>query len=1062
MSTAIQCVVVDAHGKTVFTENFENKTINPSSRSLLDLQLILPQPGDYKLQLTSGKNAETLTLKALPQKENTLAGGEMELELVKTLDLVNPTNDQFITKGGDTVVNSPIGKYRETGNKLHDRFAIGFELPQTNVPYLAVITWPDNAKRSMEFLFHSEKGKQAYQAPGGVFAGDAFIPSGKMKEYKLVFWPKTKKSAFIIMCLENDYPAAVKEIKIYRIKSALPKLPVTPFTGSLPARNIGIFYEDPVIPLCFGSGALFPGFEQSTDRLLDYMQWFGQDILSYPIVWYHGPIYGSDAQPTVANRSTRLHPDNFPSYLIKRLEARGMKFRADMNIGRLETLDRMAITDEQRVFQGEETIANMRYDNHLQLNTPWNLKESRYNTLDPRVQEEVKKILREVMDRFGDSPAFLGVMLIAKAPGLFKLGTLQGGYNDINLTRFQKDTGIVIPPYNVKDTYRFAKSYQWLVDHKEAWEQWISWRCKMLYQYYQDLAAIVTAKRKDLKLFVTCRDSGNIVAAASSDYRNEGFSKNDLLRQGGIDINLFANDPAIEVITLKRTNELQHRRRFHGPEIGIEGRRSHNLVPEIAKIYQALPQVSTVLFDAYFEDRAGHASPMKDLGKILPKTKEAGWRCSAINTNTFYALENYVASLNNLDALSITKGGFAIGTLGIENQIGHFSQAYRTLPAIKFDNIKGIEDPIRVRQKIVDGRNYFYVLNRLPVEVEFSITLSNNAPAKDLISGQQASLSQITLKPYGLRTFNVPANVRVIAGQANVPTDFSAHLKTMLKAAEKSVLKLKANGVQITTYQKFLKAGQDCLKEQNYARLYILLYEPWVNDMLRLLDSNYLLGFLNADPNYITKQNRKRQGTVIKSTSPITIDETLDDKDWEKAKIIDDFADFMDFKGKFLAKPASKKTEVRILYDEQNIYLGITCQEPDTDNIIIKPGLKDGALWANDTSVEFFLKNINQEKGKFAQLLVNAGSSKTDLYGGGSGRSWDINWQAQSKITPGKGWVCEIAVPLKEVGYKQGSKLLFNIARHQNKHPSSSLAMRAGGGKLFCEEFWMELTFKQN
>ncbi|MBL4701861.1 MAG: hypothetical protein JKX85_11455 [Phycisphaeraceae bacterium] len=731
-----------------------------------------------------------------------------------------------------------------------------------------------------------------------------------------------------------------------------------------------------------------------------------------------------------------------------------------MNISRLESLDNIALIDEHRVFKGEETIANMRYDNHLQLTTPWNVKETRYNNLDPRVQDAVKKIVQEIMDRYGDSPAFSGISLIAKSTGLFRLGTLQGGYNDINLTRFQKDSGIVIPPYDVKDTYRFAKSYQWLVDN--AWDQWISWRCKMLYQYYADLANIVTAKRKDAKLSVFCPDSNKIIATSSAQYRTSGFSKNDLLRETGIDLDLFVNNPAIEILTVKRTNDLQHYRRMHGSKMGVEGLRSHNLIPEIAQVYQKLPQVSAVFFDAYFEDSIGGSAPMKELSKILPKTKEGSWRCSAVNTNTFYALENYVAALNNLDAVTITKGGFAIGTLGIEDQLGRFSQAFRTLPAVRFDNIKGIEDPVRVRQKVVDGKNYFYVLNRLPVEVKFTVTLSKNSSVKDLISGSQVRLGEITLKPYGLRTFLASADVKVVAGNSVVPKAFTDDLKIQLKAAEKNAAQLKGDGVQMAVYQKFLDAGQQCLKAKRYARLYILLYESWVNDMQRLLADTDLQGFLNVDHDYITKQNRKRYATVTPSTSPVKIDGVLDDKDWANANVIDDFADFMDFKGKFLAKPASQKTEVRFLYDENNIYLGITCEEPDTDAIIIKKGLKDGPLWNNDTSVEFFLKGIDQGKGTFAQLLTNVGASKTDIYGGGSGRGWNIDWQTQSKITPGKGWVCEIAVPLKEIGHTKDGKLLFNIARHRGKKPRSGLSLTEGYGGLFCEEFWMELTFKKN
>jgi Concanavalin A-like lectin/glucanases superfamily len=1055
-----ECAVTSPNGKTVFTRKFMKRTIKAHTRSTLKLSLNLPSPGDYTLKISYGNNTRNLVLKALPQKENAKAGGKLVLDLVKTIDAVNPQAGKFVAKGDNTVVDSPIGKYRETGTKFHDRFAFGFELPATNVPYLAVVTWPDNAKRSMEILFHSERGRQSYQAPGGIFTGDAFTPSGKMKEYKVVFWPRTKQSAFIFMCLENGYPAAVKNIKIYRIKSGLPKLTVNKFAGSVPARHIGTFYEDPVIPMCFGAGSLFPDFEKSVDRLLDYMQWFGQDIFTYPIVWYHGPLYGSEAEPTVANRAVRMHPENYPAYLLKRLQARGMKFNGILNINRLESLDNMAVIDERRVFKGEETVANMRYDNHLQLTTPWNCKETRYNNLDPRVQDAVKKIVREIMERYGDNPAFSGIMIFAKGKGLFGLGTLKGGYNDINLTRFQHDTGIKIPCYDPKDTYRFAKSYQWLIENRDAWNQWITWRCKMLHKFYKEMADIVTAKRKDLRLSVFCPASNrNSSFSSSAEYRNTKFSINDHLRENGIDLDMFSKDSNIEICTVDRTNAMQHHRRKHGHIIEIESLRAFGLIPEIAEAYKDLPQVSSVLFDAYFEDSVGRSATMENLKQILPKTRETSWRCSAINNNTFYGLEKYVAALNNVDAVSITKGGFAIGTLGIEDWIGRFAKAYRTLPAVKFDNTKKLEDPVRVRQKVVDGRNYFYILNRLPVEVKFTLKLSENTLVKDLVNGTDTRLEEIILKPYGLRTFSAPVGVKVVSGTSTVPDGFVADLKVLLKKAGENFGKLKKNSVPMENYKKFLDAAQACIKEKRYARLYILLYESWVNDMKRLLDDSNLQEFLKVDRDYIKKQNRKRYSTVIRCTTPIKIDGVLDEKEWKNAAVITDFADFLKFKGKRLAKPAGKKTAVRFLYDDKNIYLGITCEEPDTDNIIIKQGLKDGSLWENDSSVEFFLKGSDMTKGQFAQLLVNAGSSKTDIFGGGAGRGWNIDWQAQSKIIPGKGWVCEIAVPLKEIGKTKDNKLLFNIGRHRGAKTYSGLSQTEDNG-WFCEEFWMELDLK--
>src|ERR1019366_10764224 len=123
-----------------------------------------------------------------------------------------------------------------------------------------------------------------------------------------------------------------------------------------------------------------------------------------------------------------------------------------------------------------------------------------YNPLDPHVQAAVKAIVKEIADRYGDEPAFTGLSLVLPRHKLFAFGSIASGYNDINLTAFQRDTGIRIPvdpPVGTKDRQRFAKSYAWLMAN--ARQPWIDWRCRKIHEYYKELADILSHKRKDLK-----------------------------------------------------------------------------------------------------------------------------------------------------------------------------------------------------------------------------------------------------------------------------------------------------------------------------------------------------------------------------------------------------------------------------------------------------------------------------------------------------------------------------------------------------------------------------------
>lgn len=163
-------------------------------------------------------------------------------------------------------------------------------------------------------------------------------------------------------------------------------------------------------------------------------------------------------------------------------------------------------------------------------------------------------------------------------------------------------------------------------------------------------------------------------------------------------------------------------RRAHGAtDPDVYDTRTVDSAPEMVAPLALTPSASVNMHDRYFEDAVARAAPLKGLSS---KTQECGWRVSALNSNTVHGLENHVFALNNLDALTITKGGFLVGTFGIEDKLARFAKAFRALPAVKFDDVAGLADPVRVRQKVVDGANYVYVLNRLPYPVEAALAFS--------------------------------------------------------------------------------------------------------------------------------------------------------------------------------------------------------------------------------------------------------------------------------------------------------------------------------------------------
>lgn len=824
--SSIRYKVADAGGKTVLSGSANDLTVNGNATALLKIPALLKAPGDYRVTLdyVDGGVPKTFqeSVTAVASKEATPEGLGSRT-LVAEVDAAK--QEPAAASGNTEIVASPMGAYREAGKAMHDRFLMEFNVKDVGAPYLAVMTYPDDKPRTMEVMLQDLGGTNDYQAQTGVFTGDEYALSQKLQEHSFVFWPHSAKQSIIFMTAEEGHPAAVKNIKIYR----LDRIAVPPakgvFHGSVPARDIGIYYEDCVFNQNFGESADQQGFAKSMDRMLDYMQSFGQNTLCYPIAWYNGPLYGTmveDRQPDIGDG--RPHPKGFPAYYLKRLGARGMKFNAGLHIHWLPSLNPFTITDAERVKAGEETVANVRYDGKIWWGH-WHGSDQNYNPIDPRVLGSVKAIVNEIGERYGSEPAFEGVTFVMPRPKLFQFGSIESGYNDMNLRGFQQETGVTIPPYAAGNPDRFKASYQWLMANSSAKKAWIDWRCRKLHDHYKSIADALTARRADLKVtlnyFLPVAYEGRV-----SDYLSAPAV--EAMKEAGIDPALYANDANIVMSYTLVPAEHRWKRSLNEKSPAVDDRRTSMLAPEVAAPFEHLPQTSVIVHDRYWEDPIGKTNPLTGIADA-PKARECIWRVSTLNGCGYNSMETYAAAVNDSDPLKITKGGFLIGTYGMEKELLPFSAAFRALPAVRFDDVKGIEDPVRVRQKIVDGNLYFYALNRLPVPVTIKIALMGKGNIEEPATGNTvAAASQLTveLPPFGLRSFHVAsAGVKVAGGEPVVAREWIDQLGKTLGAVREQVKARPA--AQQSKAAPYLAFAERCWQAKQYARLHFLLQESW-------------------------------------------------------------------------------------------------------------------------------------------------------------------------------------------------------------------------------------------
>jgi hypothetical protein len=754
--------------------------------------------------------------------------GPLQTRLLQRIDCAQTLpSDRYVDDGQSRVVPSPAGTYREAGRKRHCRFAYRIRTTEVGKPLLFEWDYPDDRARTMDVVLQvSRPDSSMYDLQTGVFCGGEYPTSGKMLTQKAIVWPRAEDQALVFMTAEDDRPAAVSQIRIYRIEGRLPALPVQ---AAAPRhcwqRSSGLYYEDPVLASNFGGEHAMPGFAKVVDRLLDYMDSFGQNMLMYPAVWYRGPFYPSRWEPQVDAEHGRPHPPNFIEYLCLRMGQRGMHFVPTLNVHSLPSLAAAAVADEREIRAGRETTLMMMWNNRPKT-MGWHGTPPNFNPLGREAQTQFTRLFDEMLSLYGDLPAFKGICLHLTQHSILWFGSLEAGYNDCNVERFEAETGTRIP-VDRRDPLRFNKRYRWLMENSR--EQWIDWRCRAIHGYYVSLARRLAARRPDLRLIV------NLYVPSSPDEKIAIFKSappdeifQEYSRRAGVDIRQFQNEPNIIVQRTLFPADYRWARTRRPIDDDTPISRQVNYIDGGFAPLRACQQVAFNQHDRYWEDDVGHRSPLAGLWG-----GETPWRVSTLLPNSNHCMELYAWSLASADAQIFTKGGFVVGTIGMEEPLGKFTQALRALPAVKFADVPGLSDPVAVRQYSSDQRLYFYAVNRLSCPVQLYLRLAGGAgkivnlrpgPAAGSPPVARDGAFQLTLEPYGLESFLAEGpGLRVSGGDVRAPESFVQELKSRLAELQRRARVRGAGDARGADFAAYFAEAQRLEEQSHWGQLQHLL-----------------------------------------------------------------------------------------------------------------------------------------------------------------------------------------------------------------------------------------------
>jgi hypothetical protein len=789
----------------------------------------------------------------------------------------------YFSHGNVHLASSATGQYREAEAVPLSRFGYRFSVKNIGKPYLAVVRYPDDKRRFMCMMDGT-----TYDMTIGVFTGVNQPITNKMLEIRKVFWPRWNDCSIVFMTWGTGEPAAVADIKIYEL-AELPALKINSPDDQVPKRELGLQFEDPC-GTSYSMGAI--NDQEWLDRTAGYMRYTGQKLLTYPIVWYHGPIYPSDREPSgyfgvVAGRDRNLycrwtaHPEDWVASLLKKFEKEGLEFQAALTLLRLGSLMQNMNVDLNSIKEGKDTYNNMLWNDHVQASaqdwtTEYNvqnyekkangtLKEWAYgenggpygkgvmfNPLHPTVQNAILGIIQEIVDRYGQSPAFKGISMNMWHATMTWFFSLKSGYDDYTIGLFEKETGIMIP-VDPKAPDRFSKRYEFLT--KKHSETWINWRCEKIRELHQQMRDIIIKARPDLRLTITMWTETSIPGWFGVPEKPEHQilarkSLYELYREGGFDVNLYRNEPGIEIDYSMVPSRDRDGWGTSGTEMPLEKTcsfRDHDFLDQTTlNAVGAQKHPGAFIFDSWVEAWGKNSwfpcdpneKQAKDLKVMNGKPAEGicrinseypkddfWWDSQLRITPPFqgsnHYLEYFAHALAELDACRITRGGLFTDT-GHAEQMQNFAKAYRALPAEKFETVGTSTDPVAVRTLVSNGKHYLYLVNReyYPVKVKLKFGQESNQ-LTDLASGKIIKAStelDLTIGPYELRSFEMLPKFEITGFSATVPAEIASQLNQQLVTATVRLENLIKAKIDLPVgSRKLLSEIETALKEGRYA-----------------------------------------------------------------------------------------------------------------------------------------------------------------------------------------------------------------------------------------------------
>jgi hypothetical protein len=158
----------------------------------------------------------------------------------------------------------------------------------------------------------------------------------------------------------------------------------------------------------------------------------------------------------------------------------------------------------------------------------------------------------------------------------------------------------------------------------------------------------------------------------------------------------------------------------------------------------------------------------------------------------------------------------------------------------------------------------------------------------------------------------------------------------------------------------------------------------------------------------------ERVQKAVRTNDKISLDGRLDEPSWSLSVPASNFLQIVPHNG----EPSPEHTEVRILYDDDNLYVGFLCLDSRPDEMVVNQLREDFRVGEQD-GISVLIDSVHDRRSGFIFSTTPVGAKRdAQIIDSQTSDDWDGVWDVATSRND-QGWVAEYRIPFKTLRFSQ-------------------------------------------